>query len=100
MRLDPRERTVIVHAVTRHFGPQARVLLFGSRTDDASRGGDIDLFIDGVAEDARDVHRCRLALLAELHEHLGDQHIDVVVRREPGPTLPIHRAAIASGVPL
>lgn len=41
MRLDSKTRVEIREAAERFFG--ADVYLFGSRTDDARRGGDIDL---------------------------------------------------------
>lgn len=100
MRLSDQEREVITTEVARHFGAAASVRLFGSRADDAARGGDIDLYLDVEAADARQVLRCKLALLAELHEQLGDQRIDVVIHRKGGPWLPIHEAAVTHGVAL
>ena len=100
MRLNSTERNVIREAVLRHFGPTAIVRVFGSRADDAARGGDIDLYLDDVAGSADVIVRARIALLTELHERLGDQHIDVVIRRKGGPRLPIHRRAEATGVPV
>jgi predicted nucleotidyltransferase len=46
MRLSPRERQVIRQASAEVAGPDARVLLFGSRTQAELRGGDIDLLVD------------------------------------------------------
>ena len=46
MRLSERERSVIKLAVSKNFGDTARVLLFGSRTNDDRRGGDIDLLVE------------------------------------------------------
>ena len=45
MRLTPTQATIIREAVHRHFGEDADVRLFGSRTDDSKRGGDIDLYL-------------------------------------------------------
>lgn len=100
MRLSPREREVITAAVARHFGADIRPRLFGSRADDNARGGDIDLYLDVQSTDAREVLRCKLALLAELHAQLGDQRIDVVTHRKGGPWLAIHDVAVANGVVL
>jgi predicted nucleotidyltransferase len=44
VRLSDSEKKVILTAV-RRFDPRARIFLFGSRTDDAKRGGDIDLLV-------------------------------------------------------
>lgn len=98
MRLTATERTTIARAAAAVFGSDVRVLLFGSRTDDNARGGDIDLFVGGVAASALQVQHLRLALLGRLHDELGDQRIDLVVQRADGPVLAIHRAARLTGI--
>jgi len=45
MRLSKRLKNAIVKAANQSFG-EADIILFGSRTDDQERGGDIDLAID------------------------------------------------------
>lgn len=100
MRLSERERDIITAAVSRHFGNGVRARLFGSRADDAARGGDIDLYLDVDLTDPRAVLQRKLALVAELHERLGEQRIDVVVHRKGGPMLPIHETAASTGVEL
>jgi len=46
MRLQSHEVDAIRAAVREIFGPTARTRLFGSRTRDDLRGGDIDLFVE------------------------------------------------------
>lgn len=46
MRLSPDQTQVILCCVRQHFGDTARVMLFGSRLDDAARGGDVDLLVE------------------------------------------------------
>lgn len=46
MRFDPHQIEVILHCVYQQFGPHARVSLYGSRVDDAARGGDVDLLVE------------------------------------------------------
>jgi len=46
MRLSPRQVNVIQQAVSELAGKDATVRLFGSRTDDNARGGDIDLLVE------------------------------------------------------
>jgi len=44
MRISEHEKNVIIEAV-KDADPDARIWLFGSRTDDAKKGGDIDIAI-------------------------------------------------------
>lgn len=46
MRLTADQTRVILHCVRQQFGVGARVMLFGSRLDDAARGGDVDLLVE------------------------------------------------------
>lgn len=73
------EQVNAIRAVVSSFDPAARVYLFGSRTDDRARGGDIDLLVlsdilaPGAAWDIED----------RLMEMLGEQRIDVLLASEP-----------------
>jgi predicted nucleotidyltransferase len=99
MRITPTTHAIIRQTTTEVFGAEAKVSLFGSRIDDASKGGDIDLLVELPApqEDAR--RRC-LTFVARLQQRLGDQPIDVLVLDPQTPRLPIHDVALATGVPL
>ena len=46
MRLTAAEQKIIKREARKYFGRNARVLLFGSRTQDDAHGGDIDLYIE------------------------------------------------------
>ena len=77
MRLSNDSMFTIKQAVNILFGKDAKVYLFGSRTDDAKKGGDIDLYIETACLEA--VFDKKLSLLTELRKRLGDQKIDVIV---------------------
>lgn len=79
MRLSDHQATLIRTAVARHFGPGARVILFGSRVDDHQRGGDIDLLIQTDQNDVAAITRAEIALLAQLNQQLGEQRIDILL---------------------
>jgi len=51
--------------------------LFGSRTDDSKKGGDIDLFITNNNEAALTLE-AKIHFLTELKTKIGDRKIDVV----------------------
>ena len=101
MRLNDQQRSIIRTAVTENFGAGANVWLFGSRVDDAARGGDIDLYIEPATDDAEAIVESKLRFLVALYKRLGEQKIDVVIRR-PGyeKNLPIYEIAKQTGVKL
>lgn len=67
MRLTPRQRDMIMRAVRDHAGEDAAVFLYGSRTQDDHRGGDVDLLVQSPR--AIDAMR-QAALHAQLEESL------------------------------
>ena len=76
--------------------------LFGSRTDDAARGGDYDLLVQTDEPIAALLIDAKLAFLAELHDTAAfdGERVDVVLHSralDPQPC-PIHRAALAHGI--
>lgn len=99
MRLSEGERLAIRTAVAKRFGPQARVLLFGSRVDDRRKGGDIDLLVEiphAIAEPLREA----VQLEIDVMRALGERRIDVLLTYPGLQERPIHRIARKSGVPL
>lgn len=79
MRLTPQQRHCITQAAAAHFGADAVVRLFGSRTDDRARGGDIDLLIDTTLSDPAAVAAAHTRFLAQLYATLGEQKLDVLI---------------------
>jgi len=78
MRLSEFEIESIKNVAYRYFGIGVQVFLFGSRTSDQRKGGDIDLFIsnpDGSHLDSR----TKIAFITDLIMLIGDQRIDVVL---------------------
>jgi len=99
MRLTPETRQVIKESVLDVFGPNATVRVFGSRTNDEARGGDIDLLVES-REPVKDKLKRTLALTAMLQSRLGDQRIDVIVADPQTKPLSVHEVARRTGVPL
>lgn len=48
MRLTQQQRESVIELVRQHLGERACVFLYGSRLDDARRGGDVDLAIEAA----------------------------------------------------
>lgn len=85
MRLQPFEIKAILQAAREIYGEGVRVYLFGSRTDDARRGGDIDLLVRTDKEKKGVLTRIRFK--ARLKMLLGDQKIDVIGDHENNPVV-------------
>ena len=99
MRLTHHEVEVMKSTAHKMFGEDVRVWLFGSRTDDSKRGGDIDLYVETAAMlDSPGLAACRFN--AELQMQLGEQKIDVLVVDAVTPRQKIHAIAASTGVRL
>ena len=100
MRLNPDQIEAIKQEAEHYFGAGAQVWLFGSRVDDTKKGGDIDLYVRPMMNDATQLAQARFAFLARLKRRIGDQKVDLVLQREGGEELPIHVQAKQQGVRL
>ena len=99
MRIAPSEANAIKQAASTIFGKRAAVWLFGSRANDAQKGGDIDLYVELQPEDYDYAKKVRF--WCELVNNLGDQKIDIVINKiGASPPLPIHEVARARGIRL
>ena len=54
---------------------EAKLYLFGSRTDDEARGGDIDLLVVSDRLTKKDLRVLRV----EFYKHFGEQKLDIVL---------------------
>ena len=99
MRLSEFEVDAIKQVVHRIAGPAAQVRLFGSRTDDQARGGDIDLLLEmSVAAERPALLGAQVA--AGIERLIGERRIDVLIAAPNLRELPIHRVARAQSLPL
>lgn len=99
MRLTAAETSKIRETVRAVTGPRTRVHLFGSRTDDTAKGGDIDLLVEiDHSVDSPVLLGARIG--ARLQAALGERRIDVVLAAPNVAEQTIHRVARATGVEL
>jgi hypothetical protein len=99
MRLAQDQVHAIKSVAQRVLGGDARVILFGSRTDDAQRGGDIDLLFETphcVGNRATALGQLYASLIGEF----GDRKIDVLLSDPDTPDAPVLRIARETGVVL
>ena len=97
MRLDPQHIAAIKRLAAEQVGVGARVRLFGSRVDDAARGGDVDLLAELDAP--LDQPAWAAAGLSSLVSRLMQgRRVDVVMLAPNLMRLPIHDVALRDGV--
>lgn len=95
MRLTAKEVVDIKQVAKDCFGTGTKVFLFGSRTDNNKKGGDIDLYIETFAKE--NLFDKKVKMLRMLYERLGEQKIDIVVNNYTTP-LYIHEVARKEGI--
>lgn len=81
MRLTNNEVTFLIASITEFLGKDhAELRLFGSRTDDNRKGGDIDLLLLVENADVKNqLNMQKHLILARMKELLGDQKIDLKI---------------------
>lgn len=99
MRITPQEAAAIRRVTTKVAGDRAKVSLFGSRTRDDLRGGDIDLLIE-LPETTADKLAVSIRTGAELQLAIGDRKIDVLVIDPQSEETALIRAARRQGIEL
>jgi predicted nucleotidyltransferase len=75
MRITEYEKNVIIDAV-KSVDPDAKVWLFGSRTDDSKKGGDIDIAI--LSEKINNEVMQKIQVRRFICDRIGEQKIDIV----------------------
>jgi len=95
MRLEENQLNAIREEV-RRLDPAAEIYLYGSRTDDTAKGGDIDLLVTSDRIGFRDVLRLRRAIL----DRIGWQQLDLVVQRRNQDDEPLAALAKQTGIQL
>lgn len=76
MRLDEKTKEVIKNSVLK-FDPDAQVYLFGSRTDDTKKGGDIDILIISNKINLSE----KIKILSSIFDSIEEQKIDLVIAK-------------------
>ncbi|NOR80575.1 MAG: nucleotidyltransferase domain-containing protein [Methyloprofundus sp.] len=95
MRLSLKYRRTIKKYFNEFF--EGELYLFGSRVDDAQKGGDIDLYICPHNQlSAEELFDRKLKFLSKLQMSLGEQKIDIVIAKDKNRG--IEQEAIKNGV--
>jgi predicted nucleotidyltransferase len=97
MRLTTDQIQAIRDAASSAFGDKAAVWLFGSRVDDAKRGGDIDVLVRPTPMTDDEPFAKKIRMLILLERVLGERKVDVVIE-QPNDPRPIVAVAHATGI--
>jgi len=73
------------------------IYLFGSRTNDLQRGGDIDLYLCPTKR-FEDNRERKIKFLIKLEELIGEQKIDVIIQKDINRL--IEKEALSTGIKL
>ena len=106
MRLNPEQIAVIKSTIARILPAEELngVRLYGSRVNDAKRGGDIDLMLD-LAKPTTNPAGLRAQVATQIELGIAwalgaSPKIDILIRAPNLMDLPIHHVAIEQGVAL
>jgi predicted nucleotidyltransferase len=97
MRLKPTQIRIIRQSVAELTGSEGLVTLFGSRTDDTARGGDIDLLIE-IPRPVEEPAWLSARISGKISHQLGGQKVDVVLSAPNLECFPIHKIAKKQGI--
>ena len=93
MRLTRQQVRAILDTARDVYGAGVKVYLFGSRTDDSKRGGDIDLVVRSVGP-AKGM-LAKVKMVSRLKYLLGDRKIDIIGDHEDNN---VAREAVSTGI--
>jgi len=79
MRLTDKEQQIIKQTISKYFGTDIKIFLFGSRVDNSKNGGDIDLYI--LQEIEEDTTYKRVLTKSKLEELLY-KPVDLIVSKK------------------
>jgi len=95
IRLSDEEIEIIKKVASEVFGGDAKVYIFGSRTDLTKKGGDIDIFI----ETQKDVFlNQEIDFLAKLEIKGVERSVDVLIKAKNTDDKPIFEEAKRTGI--
>ena len=95
MRITEDEKNVIIDAV-KNADAGARLWLFGSRTDDDKKGGDIDIAV--LSEKVNNDAMQKIQVRRYIYDRIGERKIDIVTSSNGGEAF--FRLAVEEGIEL
>ncbi|MDY6841857.1 MAG: nucleotidyltransferase domain-containing protein [Pseudomonadota bacterium] len=97
MRLTERQVQDIKAIIRAEVGAKASVIVFGSRTDDSKKGGDLDLLVQ-VPTPVERPALVSAKLSTRISDIMHGLKVDVILQSPATKTAPIHRIARETGI--
>ena len=97
MRLTDDQVEAIRRLAIELAGDQVRVRVFGSRLDDAARGGDVDIMLE-LAEPVDNPALLAAQMSARVSRVMNGRKVDVLLSAPNLMRLPIHEVAFKEGM--
>ena len=80
MRLDDKTIKTIKELGLCYFGNNAKIYIFGSRTDDSKKGGDIDIYVEtDLNVNSSELFDIESKYWVSMQKELGEMKIDIVI---------------------
>lgn len=99
MRISQKQHDDIKEIVSQLAGPEAVVTLFGSRVDDAKKGGDVDLLVE-LSNHVDNPALLSAKLSVKISNIMFGRKVDVLLSAPNLDYLPIHKYARLNGIVL
>jgi predicted nucleotidyltransferase len=99
MRLTPAQIDIIKTTAQSVLGDGARVMLFGSRVDDETKGGDVDVMIE-VPQSLAEPALVSARIASRISRAMHGRKVDVLLKAPNLQEQAIHRIATQQGVTL
>ena len=99
MRMTPAQIDTIKSTATAVLGEGARVTLFGSRVNDAAKGGDVDLMIE-VSQALTEPAVVSARIASRVSRAMHGRKVDVLLKAPNLLVQPIHQIASQQGIAL
>jgi len=97
MRVTPEQIKSIKHIISEVVGEEVNVILFGSRTDDSQRGGDVDILLE-MSNKSKNPAWLAARISAKISRIMMGRKVDVLILAPNLKVLPIHEQAKLTGI--
>jgi len=97
MRLTNIQHQKIKKIINNILGSQVNIILFGSRTDDSKKGGDVDILVE-LSETVDNPALLAARLSVKISNIMYGRKVDIIISAPNLDLLPVHKQAHLTGI--